>query len=76
MRNTEASNLDTLFALTTSQPVLRLHEGDIWTLQIEGLDEIVSVVSKRGNKRSFKDPMTAIKLLREAGYTGRLHIEV
>ena len=71
----EVGDLATIVALGGMQPVMN-RQGDLWSLTLEGASQVIQVNTRRGQARYFKNPETAIRLLRESGYTGYLKIEV
>ena len=71
----EVGDLATIVALGGMQPVMN-RQGDLWSLTLEGASQVIQVNTRRGQARYFKNPETAIKLLRSAGYTGYVHIQV
>ena len=75
MKTIDASDLGALVTMGDAQPILH-RQGDVWTMSIQGAGGTVQVTAKRGNHRTFKNPLTAVSMLRDAGYTGFLHIEV
>ena len=54
-----------------------LRTGDTWRLELFGSDGVIFILStQKGDVRGFKDVRSAMQILRDAGFSGAVEVDL